>query len=414
MKKLVALFLLMGICLSVVACGDREFAAEPTTPAVEPTIPTTEPTTPAEDEPKDIYKKALDKWMGAKSFVITGTEFCEKPDGTVETSSVDSVQYIVDENGVVTYLSVSGSSCEYINGNACYRKSHVEDVNREFVYFLDVSKKPSEFDSRRIFYEVYGLSVELGCQQKTAVVTRENGQYSFQSGKVDWEKIEKAMKEHEISGFSHSDMSNGAQYSLDFSVDANGNFTSWCYTVYGITGGEYVKIATTIMFEQFDQLQSIQKPDWVDTARYDWIHWYDKATDDIWVEYLYYSDSIHDPIHKGVGISSVSNENYPKEGLLPYYVVKDEIGGVPVRHVWVSGFALSNLNCGALVIPAGAEAEYNKTADVSQIALFFVDKEENVQKTFRVPGEDNELPLIKAAYYAGQWEYVDGVPTPIS
>lgn len=106
-----------------------------------------------------------------------------------------------------------------------------------------------------------------------------------------------------------------------------------------------------------------------------------------------------------------------------YYQVPAQIGGTPVALVRsVLNNTVSSVAVERLVIPTGVaiQIQGHYTGDVFEThtentVLFFTDTKENVASTFYVEGETSGNPeavYFKAAYYAGQWDYVDGVPTP--
>ena len=75
-----------------------------------------------------------------------------------------------------------------------------------------------------------------------------------------------------------------------------------------------------------------------------------------------------------------------------------------------------------LVIPVDIQVNiqgiYEGTSFITNTentTLYFLDQEENVGKFFYVEGQSSNNPeavYFQAAYYGGQWDYVDGIPTP--
>lgn len=114
---------------------------------------------------------------------------------------------------------------------------------------------------------------------------------------------------------------------------------------------------------------------------------------------------------------------YGNGDIVECYEVLSEINGTPVTEV---ESIVYNPNCTValqyLVIPTGVTVNiqgiYTNNVfetHTKDTVLFFNDKEEDVEKTFLLEGEitdSKEAVVFKAAYYAGQWEYVNGVPTP--
>lgn len=118
-------------------------------------------------------------------------------------------------------------------------------------------------------------------------------------------------------------------------------------------------------------------------------------------------------------------EHYDDSYTVESYTILSEVEGVPVR------FMENVVNNGTitvkrLVIPAGVHVDirgnYGENGFVSgaeETTLFFEDPEAGVDKTFFLLGEQPPADYwydpvyVKAAYYQGQWEYVDGIPTPL-
>ena len=102
------------------------------------------------------------------------------------------------------------------------------------------------------------------------------------------------------------------------------------------------------------------------------------------------------------------------------YTVLSEVEGRPVTCVLgvVPGYH-PEIQVKRLVIPVGMKVDFSREgykANAENTELYFEDAEEQADKNFFLPGEatDSETAAyVKAAYYAGQWEYVDGIATPV-
>lgn len=120
---------------------------------------------------------------------------------------------------------------------------------------------------------------------------------------------------------------------------------------------------------------------------------------------------------------------YGVDYLVEVAEVPNEIDGVPVVRVTDVLYGCpwaGNVKVERLVIPQGVHINISgvwngdKTEFYTEnTTLFFCDTEENVIKMFSTPDTpsveiDDELPMFQGAYYAGQWEYVDGIPTPLN
>jgi hypothetical protein len=113
------------------------------------------------------------------------------------------------------------------------------------------------------------------------------------------------------------------------------------------------------------------------------------------------------------GLSYIGDELY----VLPVYEVLEEIEGIAVKTIGGIIYPNSKLTVERLVIPKGVQV-CTGGGDAWETVLFFCDKEENVNKdyfgTLDEPHFEGEGYNYKAAYYAGEWEYVAGIPTPLN
>lgn len=129
------------------------------------------------------------------------------------------------------------------------------------------------------------------------------------------------------------------------------------------------------------------------------------------------------------GFGFAGFESYYKDDyIVEVAEVPEEIDGIPVVRVCgVIDSGFGDVKVKRLVIPKGVQINIGATYEGDEIlfytentTLFFCDTEENVVKMFSTPDtpsvefEGEELPMFQAAYYAGQWEYVDGIPTPLN
>lgn len=139
--------------------------------------------------------------------------------------------------------------------------------------------------------------------------------------------------------------------------------------------------------------------------------------------YTYETDYIEDGYAEHLVFSGFRNWAYD-DYTVSSYTVLTEVEGMPVDMVkGALDISFGDAKVERLVIPAGMRVDiagyYDDTyhSGAEETILFFEDAEENVEKTFYLPGEtpENEwedAPYVKGVYYAGQWELVDGIPTP--
>ena len=140
--------------------------------------------------------------------------------------------------------------------------------------------------------------------------------------------------------------------------------------------------------------------------------------------YTYETDYTEDGPAEHLVFSGFRNWAYD-DYTVSSYTVLTEVEGMPVDMVkGALDISFGDAKVERLVIPAGMRVDiagyYDDTyhSGAEETILFFEDAEENVEKTFYLPGEtpENEwedAPYVKGVYYAGQWELVDGIPTPL-
>lgn len=106
-------------------------------------------------------------------------------------------------------------------------------------------------------------------------------------------------------------------------------------------------------------------------------------------------------------------DRYDDSYTVSSYELLAEVEGKPVKTVDSIIFN-GEVSVERLIIPVGVKLSSNAAylTTCEQTTLFFMDKEENVEKNFVVAGGNGDGFHVKAAYYEGQWEMVNGIPTP--
>ena len=103
--------------------------------------------------------------------------------------------------------------------------------------------------------------------------------------------------------------------------------------------------------------------------------------------------------------------------VIPFYKAETEINGKSVRHITCQSGVALGCRIARLVVPKGVTFNNSLNGDVrNQIILFFEDSKSDVTKGFTLPEDcvnENDEYSVTAAYYAGEWEYVDGIPHPL-
>lgn len=120
-----------------------------------------------------------------------------------------------------------------------------------------------------------------------------------------------------------------------------------------------------------------------------------------------------------VGFGDKKADNYTVKN----YEILSDVEGFPVVAVTnVLNNDMCDVKVESLVIPKGISVllsgYYGDNGFVNRAkdtVLFFKDSEADVDKYFLIPGETaqhEEDIFIAGAYYAGQWDYADGIPAP--
>ena len=90
----------------------------------------------------------------------------------------------------------------------------------------------------------------------------------------------------------------------------------------------------------------------------------------------------------------------------PLVVIPGEIDGVPVIVEWWDWqYVDENFDIKRVVIPEGISARY---CEAAKDMLFFIDATREAYREYA-----DFIPDAHNFYFAGEWEYVDGLPTPI-
>lgn len=197
----------------------------------------------------------------------------------------------------------------------------------------------------------------------------------------------------------------------------------------------------TLTVNQINEIASLEMPDSVRNFTYDFTYSLrtclvvEKGEQRVvyqpncWQDYPSFVTGGGDWNNVDLGFGFLGFESYYKDDyVVEVAEVPEEIDGVPVVRVCgVIDGGFGDVKVKRLVIPKGVQISMGGTYEGDEMlfysentTLFFCDTEENVVKTFSTPDapsveiEGEELPMFQAAYYAGQWEYVDGIPTPLN
>lgn len=218
-------------------------------------------------------------------------------------------------------------------------------------------------------------------------------------------------------------MGNSCSANIQADVDPQGYLTQFKLELLNVASNDGTQNITILFtIDRINAIDSIEIPDYV-TAFTPVNNTQIICTQEgQTAHYFYYTTTESDTNNLGLvfgGFGDTFADDYTVES----YEIPSQIDGTSVTEVQsILNNTFCSVNVARLVIPTGVKVNirgvYADNAFESytkNTVLFFNDKQEDVEKTFFVEGETTNLEeavFFKAAYYAGQWEYVDGIPTP--
>ncbi len=210
---------------------------------------------------------------------------------------------------------------------------------------------------------------------------------------------------------------------ISSSVDKNGYLTSLAFSL-SANSDEVMSYAYT--FSRFNENAPMKKPEKISSVL-------DRLNKDYsFLENMYYCTAIHydkgfgamynlrggffDDVEIGLELTDLQGKQ-EKDIVVPVYIASSEICGIPIKYISMGSYEASDTNyIERLVVPDGVM--FIPSSDMSKTEIFFKDKREVVEAlgSYKLyTASDTPIEggvLVKGAYYAGEWEMVDGVPTP--
>lgn len=169
-------------------------------------------------------------------------------------------------------------------------------------------------------------------------------------------------------------------------------------------------VSGILEFSRFNEEINIEEPNFVSAAK-------DNIDQIYFIENGYYFDYGHGSSFEGI------SANYNAKVVVPVYKVKTEIYGKTVTNVSSVGglFNSEEQYIEKLIIPKGITFGGMRFGDeqvYSNSEVFFEDQRptDDTEREYCVIGEENpeSFIVVKAVYYAGEWEMTNGVPSPVN
>lgn len=440
-RKITALLLTASLLCAFTACDEEDEKAQENTTTVSTTTQavitdpnddsgntTNQPDTTDQTNnasPLEILTAAAAKTKNAKSFVIQYGEINESEAMDMYYEDLYTQTVKIDEDGQYTSLLTNeDGEIVYYSGNTGCELYGPDD------YILYVSDEPFGADVIfDYFAEVVTNAdfVEDFCALNPTLITTNSGaEYKVTGLTVD-QLYELMMGNPAEDGGIDMDSATITNTEVVVTVNSSGYFTGveFSMVMEGEVDGAVLSATTSfcIRLNSINESIDIQQPEWMATFFDDLqsgckVYYCENGYEAVYSYELYgFGWDVGDEPHfvfEGIEAS------YDDELVVPVYKVLDSINGIPVTvaaDVCENSFA-ENVYIEKLVLPVGVSFGYYGFSDsrlLSNTELYF-EREAGYDENdkFVVIGEDNPFDYIevKAAYYAGEWEYVDGVPTP--
>lgn len=437
MKKWIASLLALIMVLSLAACDLTAPTTKPnntdptttgSTPAhTEPTH-TTRPTEPAPTQPPELTAAekilaAVQRTRSAKSFMV---QFGSITEVLGEKEEEFATAYMmIDESGSMTGLVTepfevweTGEIIDralYINGNVGYELDPYLELYGEFGYYKHTSS--TGFGPETLFADIEGFIENPDfladfCASELTAETLENGDTRYQVANASI---------LDLVTLLGAELSEGEEPSIDgmpienmtvtLDLTATGYLSKLAYTIHVYMAELDMRMTMELFvdIDRHDETLDIQAPEFV-AERENGKGWNQYHIHENGYEAVYQVESENEEtfcVFEGM------ENDYDSTQVIPVYKVLKEVDGLPVKYVQdVSTNLFQNTAyIEKLILPEGVA--YRGWTDREHTQLFFESEKGSVENHFYVIGEEeNHYAGIKAAYYAGEWEYVDDVPVP--
>lgn len=430
MKRILALLLAAMMLLSLAACERDD---TPTTTASKPgesnptSSSTSTPTTPEEPDVLSVLTDAIAKTMSAKSYVMQhgmvaefqGEEFedlttvmvSKATDGTLTALSTKSA-YIYDYQDYIDDIiyvcgNVAYQQDAYIVPTRCYK--HISDTSFGVDMVVDPSNYTEMFPNENLLSDFVA---------QTPVVTESDGETVYTISGI--EIIYQVMSGTPWPEDQAPEM-DGMQYEgvfLSMRVNAKGYFSGFSLDMklYDAESDMHATQNLVMSIDKLDEEVTIEEPAFIaETKQWDEYHIHENGYEAVYTVDTDYDGEYTERLGKiCVFRGMVYDRNDPP--IIPVYKVLAEIDGIPVAFV-LSYDDYPYIACiEKLIMPKGVSFGIRHCDGMHpDTELYFESTEEELNNYIYVIGNeyDGWGQGVKAAYYAGEWEYVDGIPTPI-
>ncbi|MBQ8289168.1 MAG: hypothetical protein IJX76_10490 [Clostridia bacterium] len=448
-RKITALLLAASLLCAFTACDEKDGkvqenhnAALTTTQAVT-TAPnddsgntTNHPdTTDQSDDasPLEVLTAAIAKTKSAKSFVVnyggvSGDEGIDSEMTVMMDAQGNYVSNRISESKYVYGDEIeSETTSEYINGNTKYELGgYYFALNSDIIQYI----AEDAYSAEEVFEDLYNNVMIITndefvkdfCSLEPTKVTVDN-----QSSEYTLKDLTLAQFFELCMGQSIGEMEMVGSADVILTVDKDGYFSGYMVTVTQTAEEMTETIKIHIAISQINQITQVEKPDWLKEVEQDMADGEDypdvvMVYDGYTAAYEYRvvtSNSHWSPFDEdGYCLVSIEPDYKDEYGALPsQYTVLSELNGAKV--VWA--FFISEGFEGEeyvkkVVIPEGVgfgvQEEFTQYWSEAEIFFEKAAPDENDMFVFEDDENYSNDCVIKAAYYAGEWEYVDGVPTP--
>ena len=407
-KRIIALLLTALMVLSLAACGEK-----------------------GDKEPsgKTDLAAAAEKLKSAKSYRLVFSmenKAAQEKDGVrQEYHGVNTLTCLLTRKDGVTTINAEEKMEVTSNGQTNETVSGQYYFNGKEAYVLDPYDKKTnkiasdtDFDMAYVMDEVANMVINSTDYEVLKKIEQLNPKKSTSGGVTSYElnkmkpkdfaavyaKLGGDMDVEEIEAALSEDNT----LNMVVKVNKDGYLTEFRVDMLNITAQQATQdMIITFAFDQIDQVSSNEAPDFVKSfVLIDGME-YTQIANGKKVRYVCRDVAVEKAGFWFEGFSGRYDDEYTVDS----YEIAAQIEGKPVTDVgnivWNG-----NITVERLIIPAGAKIHLYQ--DYEGTTLFFKDNEQDVEKNFIIAGQQDPegLYAVKAAYYAGQWEMVNNIPTP--
>ena len=425
MKKFFALLLVMLLALTLLACGKDE--SKETTGAIPTTVPTTTAGVTAALEGSDTKLRDLNSFLLTIQMDNTaeGMRYVDEMVYSYQKNA-DGTPTISVENVVKMYR---GEESRESVGEQSWYSANVGFVSNGYVG-VEKKIKDDGFDLNFVVGSSANMDMDPKNSQLIAkFVAMSPAKSAAENGAMLY-RLENMSREHcmelymAMTGMSQEEADElppAGAFHAQATVDAEGYLRQFRLDMLDVETPEGKQsMVITFTVDQLNAGTNLTKPDYAENFALT-----EEATSghiqNGWE--AYYRCTTKDNFMTGelglwfVGLGRYARDSYTVDS----YKICQQLDGVKVEGIRGAIYnSNSEVVVERLIVPAGMQIGGADNGDGAEnVTLFFEDAETAVTKNFLLEGdaEDDYDPStgvyrlrFKAAYYAGQWELVDGIP----